>query len=62
MDTFFGYDEIDTTMETEETPGSTRRYCCLGSRQLGIMDWITNDCDWLTNEYHPASVRLACIW
>ena len=24
-----------------------------------IMDWITNDVDWLTGQHHPASVRLA---
>ena len=55
----FGYDEIDTTMETEETPEAHAETVAWESRQLGIMDWITNDCDWLTNEYHPASVRLA---
>ena len=29
------------------------------TRQLGIMDWITNDVDWMTKEVHPSSVRLA---
>ena len=29
------------------------------TRQLEIMDWITNDVDWLTGEHHAASVRLA---
>ena len=28
-------------------------------RQLGIMDWITNDVDWMTKEVHTSSVRLA---
>ncbi len=23
------------------------------TRQLGIMDWITNDVDWMTGEWHP---------
>ena len=42
----FGYDEIDTTMEVEV-------------RQLGIMDWITNDVDWMTGEVHADVKRLA---
>ena len=29
------------------------------TRQLGIMDWITNDVDWMTGEWHPACRRLA---
>ena len=24
------------------------------TRQLGIMDWITNDVDWMTGEWHAA--------
>lgn len=55
----FGYDEIDTTMEVEETPEAHQETTAWETRQLGIMDWITNDVDWLTNSYHPASVRLA---
>lgn len=55
----FGYDEIDTTMETEETPQAHAETVSWETRQLEIMDWITNDVDWLTNSYHPASVRLA---
>lgn len=55
----FGYDEIDTTMEVEETPEAHQETVAWETRQLGIMDWITNDVDWLTNSYHPASVRLA---
>ena len=55
----FGYDEIDTTMETEETPEAHAETVAWESRQLGIMDWITNDCDWLTGTVHSASVRLA---
>ena len=55
----FGYDEIDTTMEVEETPEAHEATVAWETRQLGIMDWITNDCDWLTKEIHSASVRLA---
>ena len=55
----FGYDEIDTTMEAEETPAEHEATVKWETRQLGIMDWITNDVDWLTGQVHPASVRLA---
>lgn len=55
----FGYNEIDTTMETEETPEQHEATVAWETRQLGIMDWITNDVDWLTGECHSASKRLA---
>lgn len=55
----FGYNEIDTTMETEETPAQHEATVAWETRQLGIMDWITNDVDWLTGECHSASKRLA---
>lgn len=55
----FGYDEIDTTMEVEETPEAKQNTIAWETRQLGIMDWITNDVDWMTKEHHSASVRLA---
>ena len=55
----FGYDEIDTSLETEETQEQHEATVAWETRQLGIMDWITNDVDWLTGEVHPASVRLA---
>lgn len=55
----FGYDEIDTTMEVEETEEAHAATVEWETRQLGIMDWITNDMDWLTGEHHAAVVRLA---
>ena len=55
----FGYDEIDITMEVEETPEAREATIAWETRQLGIMDWITNDVDWMTKEVHPSSVRLA---
>lgn len=55
----FGYDEIDTSMETEQTPEAKAADVEWETRQLGIMDWITNDCDWLTGEVHAQSRRLA---
>ena len=55
----FGYDEIDTTMERDETPEEHEATVAWETRQMGIMDWITNDVDWMTGECHPASRRLA---
>lgn len=55
----FGYNEIDTTMETEPTEEEKQFTVEWERRQLEIMDWITNDVDWLTGEHHVASVRLA---
>ena len=55
----FGYDEIDTTMEIDETPQDREATVASETRQLVIMDWITNDVDWMTGEWHPASRRLA---
>ena len=55
----FGYDEIDITMEVEETPEAREATIAWETRQLEIMDWITNDVDWMTKEAHPSSVRLA---
>ena len=55
----FGYDEIVTTMEKEPDEAARENNIAWETRQLGIMDWITNDMDWLTGEHHSASVRLA---
>lgn len=55
----FGYDEIDTTMEVEQTEAAKQADIEWETRQLGIMDWITNDVDWLTGEVHVSSRRLA---
>ena len=46
-------------MEVEETPETHMETVAWESRQLEIMDWITNDVDWLTETCHPASMRLA---
>ena len=55
----FGYDEIDTTMEVDETQEARKATVEWETRQLGIMDWITNDVDWMTGEWHPACRILA---
>ena len=55
----FGYDEIDTTMEVEETVEEREQTVEWEMRQLGIMDWITNDVDWMTGDVHADVKRLA---
>ena len=55
----FGYDEIDTTMEVEETVESREASVSWEMRQLEIMDWITNDVDWMTGDVHADVKRLA---
>ena len=55
----FGYDEIDTTMETEPTEADKKFTVEWETRQLEIMDWIPNDVDWMTGEHHSSSRRLA---
>lgn len=55
----FGYDEIDTTMEVEETIESREATVKWEMRQLEIMDWITNDVDWMTGDVHADVKRLA---
>lgn len=55
----FGYNEIDTTMEVEETAADRQSTIEWETRQLEIMDWITNDVDWMTGEHHSGSRRLA---
>jgi len=55
----FGYDEIDTTMETEPTEEKMLADLAWETRQLEIMDWITNDCDRMFGTHHAACACLA---
>ena len=55
----FGYDEIDVTMETPETKEEHDQTVKWESGMLEIMEWITDDVDWLTGERHPHVIRLA---
>lgn len=54
----FGYDEIDTTMEHLPSEVEHESTIAWETRQLEIMDWITNDMDWLTGQVHP---NIHCI-
>lgn len=54
----FGYDEIDITMEHLPNEAEHQSTIDWETRQLEIMDWITNDMDWLTGQVHP---NIHCI-
>ena len=55
----FGYDEIDTTMEHDMTPEERESTIRWEKRMLEIMDWLTNDVDWITGEWHPSIRKIA---
>lgn len=58
-DYIFGYDEIDTSMEhemTEEEKESTIKW---EKHMLDIMEWITDDVDWITDMHHSHVKRIA---
>ncbi|MBO6137175.1 MAG: L-rhamnose mutarotase [Lachnospiraceae bacterium] len=58
-DYIFGYDEIDTSMEVEETEEQRRNTIDWETKMLGIMAWFTDDVDWITGLEHKHIVRLA---
>ncbi len=53
-----GYDEIDITMEKDETEEEHEATKKWESRMLEIMDWLTDDVDWLTGMHHDHVVRI----
>ena len=48
----FGYNEIDTTMEKVETEEDRQNAIAWETRMLEIMDWRTDDVDWISGEHH----------
>ena len=54
----FGYNEIDTTMEHEMTHDEKTNTIQWEKRMLEIMDWLTNDVDWITGQCHESIRRL----
>ena len=54
----FGYDEIDVTMETEETDETRRSAIEWETKMLEIMEWYTDDVDWITGERHSHVQRI----
>lgn len=55
----FGYDEIDKEMEHPMTEDEKQDSIAWESKMLEIMDWITDDVDWITGDKHPHIVMLA---
>ena len=55
----FGYDEIDTTMETPPTEEEQKASDEWEKHMFGIMDWVTDDTDALSGERHEHIKRLA---
>lgn len=54
----FGYNEIDTTMEHEMTEEEKQNSIKWEQGMLEIMEWLTNDVDWITGECHESIHRL----
>ncbi len=57
-DYIFGYNEIDTTMEKAETEESLDETLKWETKMLEIMDWVTDDVDWITDCRHEHIKRL----
>ena len=51
----FGYCEFIKAKMKPETPEEHEATKAWETKQLEIMDWYTNDVDWLTGEKHPAA-------
>lgn len=54
----FGYNEIDTTMEHEMTEEERQASIKWETGMLEVMEWLTNDVDWITGECHTSIQRL----
>ena len=54
----FGYCELVKSYDHEPTPEEKAATAAWETRQLEIMDWLTDDVDWLTNEKHPKMEKL----
>lgn len=54
-----GYDEIDTSMERDETEEDREKSVEWETKMLEIMDWLTDDVDSITGLHHNHVVRIA---
>lgn len=54
----FGYNEIDITMEEEMSDIELNDVIRWETGMLEIMDWITNDVDWISGECHESIKRI----
>lgn len=57
----FGYCELVRAYDHEATPEERSETAAWETRQLEIMDWLTDDVDWLTGQTHPAMSLLLRI-
>lgn len=57
-DYIFGYDEIDTSMEHEMTENEKMDTIKWEKHMLDIMEWITDDVDWITDMHHSHVKRI----
>ena len=53
----FGYCELVKSFDHEPTPEENAATVAWETRQLEIMDWLTDDMNWLTGENHPPVER-----
>ena len=58
-DYIFGYDEIDTSMEHEMTESEKKDTIKWEKNMLDIMEWITDDVDFITDMHHSHVKRVA---
>ena len=54
----FGYCELVKAFDHEPTPEEHASTVAWETRQLEIMDWLTDDMNWLTGENHPPVKRI----
>ena len=57
----FGYDEIDTSMEHEMTLEEREDTIRWEKHMLDIMEWVTDDTDWITGEHHSRIKRICWL-
>ncbi|HBQ63698.1 MAG TPA: hypothetical protein DD727_01970 [Clostridiales bacterium] len=57
-DYIFGYCELDRAMEHEPTEEEKKATVAWETRGLEIMDWVTDDVDWLTGLKHEKIQKL----
>lgn len=53
----FGYCELVKSFDREMTDEEKETTIAWETRQLEIMDWLTDDVDWITGDNHPAIHR-----
>lgn len=54
----FGYCELVKSFDREPTEAERAATIAWETRQLEIMDWLTDDVDWITGESHPHIERV----